>query len=71
MLQGLNDSMVDPQAALAFALRPDARARVQLITYAGLGHTLGLASSAQEDGLPSVAKKPLDDIADWLSRNLR
>lgn len=66
ILQGLNDAMVDPATAQAFAARPDARKRVTLITYAGLGHSLGQAASAQEDGLLPMAQKPLDDMAAWL-----
>ncbi len=71
MLQGLNDSMIDPVAAQAFAVRPDARQRVTLITYAGLGHSLGQAVSAQEDILLPVDDKPLDDMAQWLRRVLK
>ena len=33
ILQGLDDSMIDPAAARALAARPDARRRVRLITY--------------------------------------
>lgn len=71
ILQGLNDSMIDPAAALAFAARPAAKGRVRLISYAGLGHSLGLASSAQEDRLLPIAKRPLDDMANWLRAVLR
>lgn len=67
ILQGLNDSMIDPGAAVSFSRRSDVRARVKLITYKGLGHSLGPAASAENDNLVPVAKKPLDDIAKWLS----
>ncbi len=71
ILQGLCDSMIDPAPAQAFAARPDAKTRVKLITYAGLGHSLGPAVSAQEDALLPMAAKPLNDMATWLQRTLR
>ena len=71
LLQGLNDSMIAPDAAQAFARRPEARARVTLIGYPGLGHSLGTAASAQTDTLLPVARKPLDDMAKWLGQALR
>ena len=71
MLQGLNDSMIDPATAQAFAAKPIAQKRVTLMMYAGLGHSLGLAGSAQEDRLLPVADKPLNDMAAWLKRTLR
>ena len=70
MLQGVNDSMIGPAAALAFAKRSDFRKRVKLITYAGLGHSLGPANTDQEDKLLPVADKPLDDMANWLRQTL-
>jgi len=70
ILEGLNDSMIAPAAAQAFAARPDARRRVKLVTYKGLGHSLGQARSAQEDALLPIADKPLDDMATWLRRAL-
>lgn len=71
ILQEANDSMINPAAAKAFAARPDAKGRVTIITYTGLGHSLGQATSPQEDALRPVAAKPLDDIATWLLRALR
>ena len=71
ILQGLNDSMIAPAAALAFAARSENRTRVTLITYQGLGHSLGLAKMPEEDGLLPVAAKPLDDMATWIQRQLR
>lgn len=71
ILHGANDSMIDPSAAQAFAARPDAKRRVKLITYPGLGHSLGRATSAEEDALLSVAARPLYDMATWLHRTLR
>jgi dienelactone hydrolase len=71
ILQGTNDSMIDPGAAKAFAGRADAQQRVTLILYQGLGHALGHAVSAQEDGLLPTADKPLDAMAKWLERTLR
>ncbi|MEG3126072.1 serine aminopeptidase domain-containing protein [Sphingomonas sp. GB1N7] len=70
MLQGLNDSMIDSSAAQRFARQPDARKRVKLVTYAGLGHSLGAAISPQNDKLLPVAQKPLDDMATWLDEAL-
>ena len=71
ILQGLNDAMIGPQAAQAFAQQPGMRGRVRLLTYAGLGHSLGRAASAQEDGLAPVAARPLGDMAAWLRKTLR
>jgi len=71
IMQGLNDSMIDPAAAEAFATRPDALRRVTLLTYPGLGHSLGPAMSAQEDALLPIADKPLADMARWLRTTLR
>ncbi len=71
MLQGLNDSMIGPEAVQAFAARPNVGKRVTLLTYRGLGHSLGPANTDQEDNLLPVAKKPLDDMATWLGRSLR
>lgn len=71
ILQGLNDSMIDPAAARAFAERPDARRQVDLVTYPGLGHSLGRAPSAEEDRLLPMADKPLADAAAWLRQALR
>ena len=71
ILQGLRDSMIDPAPARLFAARPVAAARVRLITYAGLGHSLGPVPSAQADGLPPVDGQVLDDMAAWLSRTMR
>ena len=71
ILQGLNDAMIDPQTAQAFAQQPGTRGRVRLLTYAGLGHSVGRAASAQEDNLPPVAARPLDDMAAWLRKTLR
>lgn len=70
ILQGLNDSMIAPAAAKVFAARPDARRRVKLMTYAGLGHSLGRARSAQDDALLPIADKPLDEMAAWMQRTL-
>lgn len=67
ILQGLSDAMVDPALAGAFARRVDVRERATLLTYPGLGHSLGPASSAAEDGLLPVARKPLDDLSSWLA----
>ena len=70
ILQGLNDSMIDPSAAQRFALKPDARHRVKLLTYKGLGHSLGSAATSENDSLSPVAQKPLDDMASWLGKAL-
>ena len=70
ILQGLNDGNVDVAATRAFAARPDARARVMLLTYRGLGHSLGPAKSMLEDGLRPMAPKPLDDMTRWLDLTL-
>ena len=71
ILQGMNDSMIAPTAAQAFSARPDARGRVHLATYKGLGHSLGRAQSAQEDALLPMADKPLTDMVVWLKQKLR
>lgn len=71
ILQGINDSMIDPAAAEVFTKRTDAQGRVKLILYPSLGHSLGRAASAQEDRLLPVAQAPLDDMASWLSASLK
>ncbi len=70
LLQGANDSMIAPAAALALAKRADARARVTLISYDGLGHSLGRARSIEEDALLPMADKPLNDMGLWLRQRL-
>jgi uncharacterized protein len=70
-LQGTNDSMISPAAAQAFAARPNARKRVTLVSYKGLGHSLGRAPTAQEDALLPMTDKPLTDMAVWLKQKLR
>lgn len=70
ILQGLNDAMIDPLAARAFAARHAGQRRVTIRTYPGLGHSLGSARTAQEDALTPTAAKPLDDMAAWLNRTM-
>lgn len=70
ILQGLNDSMIGPGSAQRLAAEPEMRGRIDLLTYNGLGHSLGAAANAEEDGLMPVAQKPLDDMADWLAKTL-
>lgn len=71
ILQGLNDSMIDPRPAQNFARQHGKTGKLSLITYAGLGHSLGRAASAQQDGLLPIAPRPLDDMASWLQWSLR
>jgi pimeloyl-ACP methyl ester carboxylesterase len=71
LLQGTNDSMIAPAAAQGFAARQDARGRVKLLAYKGLGHSLGRAQSVQEDALLPMANGPLDDMVVWLKQKLR
>ena len=70
IVQGLNDGNVDPVATRAFSGRADTQGRVTLIEYPGLGHSLGPALSATQDGLLPTAREPLDDIVQWLDRTL-
>lgn len=70
ILQGMNDGNVDVAATRAFARRPDARRRVTLLTYPGLGHSLGPARSMLEDALAPTSDRPLDDMTHWLDRTL-
>ena len=70
LVQGLNDGNVDPQAARAFAAPFRSGGRVTLLTYSGLGHSLGRAGSVLEDKLGPMAAEPLDDIARWLTRRM-
>ncbi|WP_242137655.1 alpha/beta hydrolase [Sphingomonas sp. TREG-RG-20F-R18-01] len=71
ILQGMDDSMIDPGAAITFVHQPTVRQRVKLIAYPKLGHSLGEVASAQNDTLPPVAAQPLDDMAAWLGKTLR
>lgn len=70
ILQGLNDGNVDVAATEAFVRRSDARRRVTLLTYPGLGHSLGPARSTLEDALAPASDRPLDDMTHWLDRRL-
>lgn len=70
IVQGMSDAMVDPALARAFASRADVRGRVTLLTYPGLGHSLGSSRGAAEDGLLPMARKPLDDLGTWLAAAL-
>ena len=68
ILQGTNDSMVEPTAAIAFAANAKPGGRVTIEVYPGLGHSLGLASSPLEDHLLPIADRPLQDTVQWLDR---
>ena len=70
LLHGVNDAMVDPDDTTAFASRVRDRARVELATYRGLGHSLGRAPSVTEDRLAPMDAAPLDALARWLRRTL-
>lgn len=71
LLQGLNDGNVDVAATRAFAERHENGGRVTLLTYAGLGHSLGPTQSSLEDGLMPTTKKPLHDITRWLDLTIK
>ncbi len=66
ILQGANDANVPPTGAqlldTAVAGNPDHTLKV----YAGLGHSLGPASSAGDDGFRPIAAVPMDDTLAWI-----
>ena len=66
MLQGGEDGHVDRASAARLAADPAYAARIRLVTYRGLGHTLGATSSAMNDAFLPIAPQPLDDLAHWL-----
>ena len=70
IMQGMNDSMIDPSSAIAFAHQAGVSERVTLKTYARLGHSLGTADSAIDDELRPVAYRPLEDLAAWVNSML-
>ena len=68
VLQGANDANVPLRGAVALetALKAAGNTDVTLKVYAGLGHTLGLASSLIDDNFRPIAAAPLTDLAAWL-----
>jgi uncharacterized protein len=68
VLQGANDANVPERGARALetALKTAGNADVTLKVYAGLGHSLGLASSLSDDDFRPMAGAPLTDLLDWL-----
>jgi len=66
ILQGANDSMVEPNLTTMFAADAGPTKRITLHVYPGLGHSLGAASSIFEDHLSPVADQPKRDMVHWL-----
>lgn len=71
VLQGLNDAMVDPDHVQELASTPQAKRRLTLMRYAGLGHSLGRARNVTNDALLPIEPKPLDDMVLWLRTALQ
>lgn len=69
VLQGANDANVPVRGAVALgaALKAAGNTDVTLKVYAGLGHTLGLASSLIDDDFRPMAAAPIADLAVWLA----
>jgi uncharacterized protein len=68
VLQGANDANVPMRGtnALETALKTAGNTDVTLKIYAGLGHTLGPASSLSDDNFRPVSRVPLEDLSNWL-----
>ncbi len=68
VLQGANDANVPMRGANALetALKVAGNTDVTLKVYAGLGHTLGPASSVSDDNFRPVSRVPLEDLSNWL-----
>ena len=68
VLQGANDANVPVRGAVALgaALKTAGNTDATLKVYAGLGHTLGVASSVIDDDFRPIAAAPLTDLVVWL-----
>ena len=68
VLQGQYDANVPERGArvLEAALKTAGNTDVTLKVYAGLGHSLGLASSLTDDNFRPIAGAPLTDLLAWL-----
>ncbi len=70
ILQGENDANTPARGArlLEQALQSSDHPDHQLIVYAGLGHSLGRASSVIDDNFRPIEQQPLDDLIAWLAQ---
>jgi uncharacterized protein len=72
ILQGQFDANVPERGARALetALKTAGNTDVTLRVYAGLGHSLGLASSLTNDNFRPIAAAPLTDLQAWLRQHV-
>lgn len=73
ILQGKNDSNIDPAAAerLNDALGTAGNADHTFKLYPGLGHSLGLAPDVTQDTSTPMQSGPINDMAAWLTQRSR
>lgn len=70
ILQGMNDANTpEPYLMTLQQAIVQARGRATIKRYAGLGHTLGPASSMVDDNFRPIAPAPLSDMAEWILRH--
>ncbi|SMB97090.1 alpha/beta hydrolase family protein [Deinococcus hopiensis] len=71
ILQGAVDANIDPADAQALdtALAKAGNTDHTLKVYAGLGHSLGRATSVTQDYFAPMAPEPVNDLAAWLKRH--
>lgn len=72
ILQGAHDANVDPNGAKRVddALAAGASDHT-LLTYPGLGHSLGVAASTDTDDFQPIAVQPLNDTKAWLDKRFK
>jgi len=73
ILQGAHDANVDPNGAKRVddALAAAGASDHTLLTYAGLGHSLGPAASTDADDFQPIAAQPLGDTKAWLDKRFK
>jgi dienelactone hydrolase len=73
ILQGAHDANVDPDSAKRVdnALAAAGAIDHTLLTYPGLGHSLGVAASTDTDDFQPIAAQPLTDTKAWLDKRFK
>ena len=73
ILQGAHDANVDPNGAKRVddALAAAGASDHTLLTYPGLGHSLGVAASTDTDDFQPIAAQPLNDTKAWLDKRFK
>ena len=69
IVQGMNDANTpEPYLMTLQQAIVQAKGRATIKRYAGLGHSLGPASSVIDDSFRPIAQQPLNDMAEWILR---